>query len=71
MRLLGFERIMLEPGESKTVTITADPRLIARYDGSAEQWRVSAGRHDVAVGKSADDLILTGAATLTGRLFGI
>ncbi len=33
MRLLGFERVDLKPGESKTVTLTADPRLLARFDG--------------------------------------
>src|SRR5215472_127753 len=31
MRLLGFERVELEPGESRTVTVTADPRLLARF----------------------------------------
>src|SRR5262249_43675453 len=33
MRLLGFERVELAPGASRTVTITADPRLLARFDG--------------------------------------
>jgi beta-glucosidase len=27
MRLLGFERVQLRPGESRRVTVTADPRL--------------------------------------------
>jgi beta-glucosidase len=70
MRLLGFERVMLEPGESRTVTIAADPRVLARYDMAAGQWRVSEGRHHVAVGRSADDLVLTGEAIVSGRLFG-
>src|SRR5262249_54436422 len=33
MRLLGFERVELQPGESREVTLTADPRLLARFDG--------------------------------------
>lgn len=33
MRLLGFERVELQPGESKEVTVSADPRLLARFDG--------------------------------------
>ena len=33
MRLLGFERAELNPGASKTVTIKADPRLLARFNG--------------------------------------
>jgi hypothetical protein len=30
MRLLGFERVELKPGESRYMKITADPRLLAR-----------------------------------------
>ena len=32
MRLLGFDRVELAPGASRRVTITADPRLLARFD---------------------------------------
>jgi beta-glucosidase len=37
MRLLGFERAELEPSESRKVTVTADPRLLARFDGQSGQ----------------------------------
>jgi beta-glucosidase len=70
MRLLGFERIELAPGASSTVTVTADPRLLARFDASANQWRITDGAHAVALAKSANDLVLTGSANLTGRHFG-
>jgi beta-glucosidase len=33
IRLLGFERVELKPGESKTVTVKADSRLLGRFDG--------------------------------------
>jgi beta-glucosidase len=70
MRLLGFERVELAPGEFREVTLSADPRLLARFDGGANQWRITGGAHDVALGKSAGNLMLTGSANLTGRLFG-
>jgi beta-glucosidase len=70
MRLIGFERVELAPGESRRVTLTVDPRLLARFDGAANQWRIAEGPHEVALGKSAGDLVLTGSANLTGRLFG-
>ena len=70
MRLLGFERVELAPGASRTVTVTADPRLLAKFDGGAGQWRISAGTHRVALGKSASDLVLTAEAPLTARTFG-
>jgi beta-glucosidase len=70
MRLLGFERIELKPGESRRVTIAAEPRLLARFDGKAGKWSIAEGTHRVAVGKSAADLVLTGDASLPARQFG-
>jgi beta-glucosidase len=64
MRLLGFERVQLRPGESRRVKLTAEPRLLARLDKVANQWRIENGTHRVALGKSADDLVLTGGALL-------
>jgi beta-glucosidase len=70
MRLLGFERIYLEPAESRRVTIEADPRLLARYDGAAGSWRIAEGSYAVAVGASAVVLELTAEVELAGRVFG-
>src|SRR5262249_7226668 len=61
MRLLGFERVVLKPGESKSVTIIADPRLLARFEDSTGRWRITAGSHQIEVGKSAGDLLLSAA----------
>ena len=55
LRLLGFERVELEPGETRRVTIEADPRLLARYDGGIRSWRIQPGRYRVGVGASAVD----------------
>lgn len=72
MRLIGFERVELEPGASKTVTVEADPRLLARFEGKngLGQWRIAEGTHHIALGKSAGDLVLTAETRLTGRVFG-
>ncbi|WP_035663817.1 beta-glucosidase [Bradyrhizobium sp. Ec3.3] len=70
MRLLGFDRVVLKPGESKRVTVTADPRLLARFDDSAGRWRIAAGSYRIAVGKSVEDLPLNADTQLDTRLFG-
>jgi beta-glucosidase len=70
LRLLGFERIELAPGESRTVTVAADPRLLARYDTEAGEWRVAGGTHRVALGRAADDLVLAAEVQLSERRFG-
>ena len=68
--MLGFERVELEPGETRRVTIEADPRLLARYDGSIGSWRIQPGRYQVAVGASAVALRLAAGVELAGRAFG-
>jgi beta-glucosidase len=45
-RLLGFEPVVLEPGESRRVTIVAEPRLVVRYDGCG---RIAGGSCRIAV----------------------
>jgi beta-glucosidase len=72
LRLLGFERVELKPGESRKVTLQADPRLIARFDGTSGlgQWRITEGTYRVALGRSAADFVVTRDALLTGRSIG-
>lgn len=67
-RLLGFDRVEVPAGESRRVTIEADPRLLARFDG--DRWRIADGRYTVAVGKSAAEFTRHADVELTGRTFG-
>jgi beta-glucosidase len=71
MRLLGFERVELASGASRSVTITADPRLLARFDGTAGRWRIAWGSYRIAIGKSTEDLLLSADLPLESRLFGV
>jgi beta-glucosidase len=71
MRLLGFERVALAPGASRTVTITAEPRLLARFDGAAGRWRIAAGSYRIALGNSAEDLLLSAELQMAARVFGV
>jgi beta-glucosidase len=70
MRLLGFERVTLGPGESRRMTIVAEPRLLARYDVDAGAWHIAPGTYRVALARAADDLVLPAEAELTERRFG-
>jgi beta-glucosidase len=70
MRLLGFERVDLKPGESKRVIVSADPRLLARFDSQARQWRITEGTYQVALGCAADSLGPAAETGLHGALFG-
>lgn len=70
LRLLGFERVDLAAGETRRVTVDADPRLLARYDGNAKSWRIRPGAYTAAVGTSASAMRLEATVELTGRTFG-
>ncbi|WP_186322131.1 beta-glucosidase family protein [Curtobacterium pusillum] len=55
-RLLGFERVELQPGESTRVRIAADRRLLADYDQNIREWVIPGGTFTAAVGHSATEL---------------
>jgi beta-glucosidase len=56
LRLIGWDKVVLAPGESRQVTVTVDRRLLARFDAKAHAWRIPAGRYGVALGSSSADL---------------
>jgi beta-glucosidase len=62
-RLAGFDKIALSPGETRRVTMTVDPRLIARYEEGVG-WQLDGGSYALAVGHHAGDMALKGAARL-------
>lgn len=62
VRLLGFERVQLAPGERRRISLSADPRLLAVFDETGRRWNVAAGEYQVAVGHSADEMVLEGSA---------
>jgi beta-glucosidase len=70
VRLLGFERVVLKPGESREVELTADPRLLARFDAKVGAWRIGGGVYRIALGDSADRFELDAGTTLKDRVFG-
>jgi len=64
MRLVGWQRVSVQPGQTVHVSLKADPRLLADFDEAAHDWRIDAGRYQVALGTSAEDLKLRGAVEL-------
>lgn len=64
-RLAGFSKVALKAGESKTVTVTVDPRLLANFVG--HEWLIKGGSYGFALGASADDLGPVATVTLGER----
>jgi beta-glucosidase len=63
-RLAGWTRVALGPGESKTVTVALDPRVLQTFDESKNDWTLVPGEYGVLVGGSSDSTPLTGTLGL-------
>lgn len=64
-RLIGWQRVDgLNPGDTRTVSLTADPRLLADWDDTAHAWTVRAGTFQVSVGASSEDDALSQPVTM-------
>ncbi len=64
MRLAGFTRVTLQPGETRRITLTAEPRIVADYDTRLPGWRIARGTYRIAVAHDARDRALVTTATL-------
>ncbi len=53
-RLAAFEKVMLKAGESRTVSVAVDPRLLANWVDSG--WLIKGGTYGFALGSSAADV---------------
>ena len=56
--LKGFEKVFLNPGESKDVTFTLDKRSFACWNEDLEDWFVETGFYSVEIGHSSRDIAL-------------
>ncbi len=65
--LKGFAKVELEPGESKSVTLTLDRRSFAYYNVLAKDWRVEAGEFEILVGASSRDIRLEGKVNVSAE----
>jgi beta-glucosidase len=63
-RLRGFERVALEPGETKTVTFALGPEDLQLLDQDMH-WVVVPGEFEIMVGRSSEDIPLKGTLKVT------
>ncbi|HOC21448.1 MAG: glycosyl hydrolase [Chloroflexi bacterium] len=63
--LQGFDKIALQPGEEKTVTLELDRRAFAFYDAGRKEWVLETGDFEILVGASSRDVRLAATVSLT------
>jgi beta-glucosidase len=63
--LKGFARVVLDPGQTRHVTVPLDARAFTWFDEKAAAWHADAGSFTVHVSRSSADPQLEGKITLT------
>ena len=53
LRLAGWSRIDLAPGETRRAEVAIDPRLLATFDEPARRWRIARGVYRLSAGFDA------------------
>ncbi|MCM1136401.1 MAG: glycoside hydrolase family 3 C-terminal domain-containing protein, partial [Clostridium sp.] len=58
--LKGFAKVLLNPGETKTVEFTLTARDLSFYHEELKDWYAPKGTYEVLVGHASDEIALTG-----------
>ncbi|MEW9546935.1 glycoside hydrolase family 3 C-terminal domain-containing protein [Nonomuraea sp. NPDC050783] len=66
-QLRGFQRVTLNPGESRTVTFTLKKEDLAVWDHTRGTWVVENATHDVLVGSASDRIRQTATLRVAGE----
>ncbi len=64
--LRGFEKVLLEPNESKTVTIPLDERSFSYYNAEEGCFAIEGGAYTVEIGASSRDIRLLAQLEVEG-----
>jgi len=62
--LKSFQKVHLQPGETKRVSFSLDKRAFAYWNEANHEWRIDPGKFTVMLGNSSDHLPLQGDLTL-------
>ena len=55
--LKAFQKVFLQPGESKTVTLTIDRRALSFWNELTNEWTAEPGDFDLMVGTASDAIV--------------
>jgi beta-glucosidase len=63
-RLVGWSKVMLQPGEDRELSVSVDRQSLSIYDVKQNQWRLVPGEYGFMVGGSSKDLPLKNSVSL-------
>ena len=62
--LKGFDKVELQPGETRTVSFTLDKRSFAYWNTEIHDWHVETGVFDIEICANAHDVLLSTPVTV-------
>ncbi len=62
--LVGFAKVMLNPGETQTLTLNLLTRDFATFDSGPAEWTIEPGTYDLHIGSSSQDIRLSASVRL-------
>ena len=66
--LKGFDKVALQPGESKDVTFTLDKRAFAYWNAQIHDWHVKTDEFTIEVGQSSRHIDVSAAVNVTSTV---
>jgi len=63
-RLVGWSKVQLGPGESKTVTVKVEPLFLSIFDVDKDRWELLPGEYQFFVGGSSRNTPLTASVQI-------
>ncbi|HHV99792.1 MAG TPA: carbohydrate-binding protein [Clostridiaceae bacterium] len=69
-KLVSFEKVIIAPGETKTVTLTVDPQDFAVWDVNLGDFTVESGNYNLMIGASSEDIRLNASLRVNGSSIG-
>ena len=62
--LKGFDKVELQPGESKDISFTLDKRSFAYWNDELGDWHVETGEYTVSIGHSSREMAVSRTVTV-------
>jgi beta-glucosidase len=62
--LKGFQKVFLQPGEQKTITITLNEDAFQYFNDASNKWIMDGGNYNIMVGSSSRDIRLNSSIKL-------
>jgi len=70
-RLGAFQKVDLKPGESASLSVIVDPRLLAMYQSKEKIWKIAKGQYEVMLATSSAELQSSVKVKLPARILDV